>query len=152
RPCTTLFRSSSRSSTCWRRRGRMAQETHQVEHAHEGGHASLRTYVVIGVILTVVTAIEGAISYIPAMEPVEVPLLLALSFAKFMLVVLFYMHLKFARKLFSRVFCALSRGATLLISGLLLFSSVLGDYRVWRVGGDVRHGAGRPGGRRRMEV
>ena len=36
----------------------MAQETHQVEHAHEGGHASLRTYVVIGVILTVVTAIE----------------------------------------------------------------------------------------------
>jgi|SRR5690606_3351688 len=108
----------------------MAQETHQVEHAHaEGGHASLRTYVIVGVILTIVTAIEVAISYIPALESVEVPLLLALSFGKFMLVVLFYMHLKFDSKIFSRVFYALTLLAALLVSGLLLFHVVLGEYR-----------------------
>jgi len=108
----------------------MAQETHQVEQPHvEGGHASLRTYVIIGVILTVVTAIEVAISYITALESVEVPLLLALSFGKFMLVVLFYMHLKYDSKVFSRLFYGLTLLATLLISGLLLFHVVLGQYR-----------------------
>jgi cytochrome c oxidase subunit 4 len=109
----------------------MAQDTYPVEQSHEehGGHASLRTYVIIGVILTVVTAIEVAISYIPALSSVEVPLLLALSFAKFMLVVLFYMHLKFDSRIFSRLFYGLSVLATLLVSGLLLFYSVLGEYR-----------------------
>ncbi|MHB1168443.1 MAG: cytochrome C oxidase subunit IV family protein [Longimicrobiales bacterium] len=108
----------------------MAEETHQVEAAHaEGGHASLKTYVIIGAILTIVTAIEVAIYYIPALASVEAPLLIALSFGKFMLVVLFYMHLKFDSKIFSRVFYGLSLLATLLISGLLLFHVVLGEYR-----------------------
>ena len=56
----------------------MAEETHQVEAAHaEGGHASLKTYVIIGAILTIVTAIEVAIYYIPALSSVEAPLLIA---------------------------------------------------------------------------
>ncbi len=109
----------------------MAQDTHPVEQAHaaEVGHASLRTYVIIGVILTVVTAIEVAISYIPALGSVMVPLLLALSFAKFMMVVLFYMHLKFDSRIFARLFYGLALLATLLVSGLLLFYTVLGEYR-----------------------
>lgn len=98
----------------------------KAEHAHPGP----RTYVMIAVILAILTAAEVAVVYVPALEPVVLYLLVAMSAAKFILVVMFYMHLKFDSKLFSRVFYGLSLLATLLISGLLLFYSVLGDYRV----------------------
>jgi len=90
--------------------------------AHEGGHAAVRTYVLIGAILTVVTAAEVAIFYIPALAPVLVPVLITLSVGKFALVVLFFMHLKFDSSLFSRVFFApLALAVVLAISLLLLF-------------------------------
>ena len=113
----------------------MADESHQVEHGHEqhgeqGGHASLKTYVVIGVVLTVVTAIEVAIFYIPALSGVLIPTLLALSLGKFMLVVLFYMHLKFDSRIFWRVFFGPLMLAVLVVVGLILFMNVLGQYRV----------------------
>jgi cytochrome c oxidase subunit IV len=70
------------------------------EHAHPGAKA----YLGIAVILTVITAIEVAIFYIPQMHPVLVPSLLTLSALKFSLVVMFYMHLKFDHRLFSWLF------------------------------------------------
>ncbi|MBI1795830.1 MAG: cytochrome C oxidase subunit IV family protein [Candidatus Eisenbacteria bacterium] len=70
------------------------------EHAHPGAKA----YVGIAVILTVITAFEVAIFYIPQMHPVLVPSLLTLSALKFTLVVMFYMHLKFDHRLFSWLF------------------------------------------------
>jgi cytochrome c oxidase subunit IV len=112
----------------------MADETHPVDHGPEhhegGGHASLRTYIVIGVILTVVTAIEVAIFYIPALAGVLIPTLLALSLGKFMLVVLFYMHLKFDSRIFWRVFFGPLVLALLVVVGLIVFMNVLADYRV----------------------
>ena len=51
-----------------------------------------------------ITAVEVAIFYIPFLEPVLVPLLLVLSAAKFILVVMFFMHLKFDSKLYRALF------------------------------------------------
>jgi len=73
---------------------------HPEEHGHPGG----KEYLAIAVILTVITAVEVAIFYIPAMKPVLVPSLLTLSALKFALVAMFYMHLKFDHRLFSWLF------------------------------------------------
>jgi cytochrome c oxidase subunit 4 len=78
-----------------------ASEAH-AEHVHP----TWKSYVLIGVILTVITAAEVAVFYIPAMRPVLVPTLLVMSGAKFALVVMFYMHLRFDNPIFSGVFVA----------------------------------------------
>jgi cytochrome c oxidase subunit 4 len=75
-------------------------ESHGAEHAHPGG----KEYVAIATILTVLTAVEVAIFYIPSMRPMMVPSLLTLSALKFALVAMFYMHLKFDARLFSWLF------------------------------------------------
>ena len=89
----------------------MSADTHG--HAHAEGHAHVehphpkaREYVVIAVILTVITIIEVAIFYIPALRasPVFAPVLLVLSAAKFALVAMFYMHLKFDGRLLKTLF------------------------------------------------
>jgi cytochrome c oxidase subunit IV len=68
-------------------------------HAEEHAHPGPRKYVMIATILTVITAIEVAVYYVPALEAALVYILLALSALKFALVVSFYMHLKFDNKL-----------------------------------------------------
>jgi cytochrome c oxidase subunit 4 len=85
-------------------------------------HPGARTYVAIGLILTIITAVEVAIFYIPALHGARVPLLLTLSATKFMLVIMFYMHLKFDSRLFSGVFLApLLLAVTVGISLIILF-------------------------------
>lgn len=70
------------------------------EHAHPGA----REYLGIAVVLTVITAIEVAVFYIPSMHTLLVPILLSLSAIKFGIVAMWYMHLKFDAKLFSWLF------------------------------------------------
>jgi cytochrome c oxidase subunit 4 len=72
-------------------------------------------YVAVAVVLAIITAVEVAIYYVPELRGVLVPVLLMLSLAKFSLVVMFFMHLKFDAKLFTGFF----------ISGLLLAISVI---------------------------
>jgi cytochrome c oxidase subunit 4 len=74
------------------------------EPAHEQAHPGPMEYVQIGAILAVVTAIEVAIYYVDALADVLVPILIVLSAAKFGLVVLWFMHLKFDSRLFSWMF------------------------------------------------
>jgi cytochrome c oxidase subunit IV len=111
-------------------------DTHTHAHApahedHTSGHPTWRTYVVIGFILTAITGIEVAIFYIPSMARVLVPTLLILSALKFVIVVRFYMHLKFDDRLFGRVFYApLFLGALVVIGMILLFK--------WLPGLDIR--------------
>ena len=64
---------------------------HAVEHAHPGS----RTYIVVALILSVITAVEVAVYYIPALLPLIFPILLVLSAIKFVMVVGWFMHLKF---------------------------------------------------------
>jgi cytochrome c oxidase subunit 4 len=72
----------------------------------EHGHASVWTYVTIAIILTAVTGLEFAVLYIRALTPILVPLLLVLSAGKFVLVVLFFMHLRYDKPLLSTLFAA----------------------------------------------
>jgi cytochrome c oxidase subunit 4 len=89
------------------------------EHAHPGA----KEYLAIATVLVVITAIEVAVFYIPAMKPVLVPVLLTLSAVKFALVAMFYMHLKFDHRLFSWLFVLPMLLATFVILALLkLFS------------------------------
>ena len=93
-----------------------------------GGHASTGFYWAIGAILTVITAVEVAIFYIDAMAPVLVPVLLVLSAAKFAIVVMFFMHLKFDSKIFSGVFLAGLFLAAFMTTALIILYKVLPAY------------------------
>jgi cytochrome c oxidase subunit 4 len=97
----------------------------QTHTDHTSGHPTWRTYVVIGFILTVITAIEVAIFYVPSLANVLVPALLVLSGVKFAIVVLFYMHLKFDHRIFSRVFVAPLFLAALVVIGMIILFKVL---------------------------
>ena len=92
-------------------------------HAEEGhNHPGAKEYLGIAVILTVITAIEVAVFYVPSMKPMLVPTLLVLSGLKFALVALFYMHLKFDARLFSWLFIVpMIVMATIVIMLLRLF-------------------------------
>ena len=84
-------------------------------------HPSIRAYLAIAAILTVVTVVEVAIFYIPAIRNTAAlaPILLVLSAGKFSLVVMFFMHLKPDSKLFTLIFTAPLALAALLILALM---------------------------------
>jgi cytochrome c oxidase subunit IV len=79
-------------------------QVHEREAEELHSHPQPRDYVNIAIILAVVTALEVAIYYIDAIRVVLVPFLLAFSFIKFMLVVLWFMHLRFDSVIFRRFF------------------------------------------------
>jgi cytochrome c oxidase subunit 4 len=107
------------------------QHEHGAEAAHApGGHATWQTYVVVGVILTIITGIEVGIFYIDAMKAVLVPILLVLSAIKFLIVVLWYMHLKYDSRVYRRVFFAPLFLATLVVIGMIVLFKVLPHYGV----------------------
>lgn len=92
------------------------------ELTRERPHPGPKAYIAIAVILAVITALEVATFYLPVLAPVVIPLLLGLSAAKFALVVMFYMHLKFDSPLFSAFFVSgLTVAATLTVAFILLF-------------------------------
>jgi cytochrome c oxidase subunit 4 len=83
--------------------------------AHERAHPSPLRYTVIALILAVITIIEVAIVYMEGLRSVLIPVLVVLSAAKFTIVAMFYMHLRFDSRLFS----------TFLVSGLLLAAAMI---------------------------
>ena len=96
----------------------MAHEgIHTIETAHprEGAHPTPITYLKVAFTLVALTGLEVGVFYIDALEPAFLPIFVILSIAKFALVVLFYMHLKFDGRLFSTVF----------VGGLLLAVAVV---------------------------
>jgi cytochrome c oxidase subunit IV len=114
----------------------MAADTGTQPHTHEaghgeGGHASVKTYVLIGIILTIITAVEVAVFYIPALASVLVPVLIVLSAAKFVIVVQFYMHLKFDSPIFSRVFFAPLFLAVFLVIGMIALFKWLPSFYMY---------------------
>jgi len=83
--------------------------------AGEHSHPKALRYVQIATILAVLTAFEVTVYYMQSIRLYLVPILLTLSSIKFVLVVLFYMHLKFDSRLFSALFTL-----GLLIAGVIL--------------------------------
>ena len=87
------------------------REQEELDH-----HPSPRKYVWIATILAIVTAVEVAIYYIPALLDFIIPLLLAFAVIKFILVAGFFMHLKFDSRVFRRFF----------VVGLILSLAIFG--------------------------
>jgi len=107
----------------------------QGERAEEHGHhPSPAFYWMIGGILTVITAVEVAIFYVPFLEPVLVPLLLALSAGKFVLVVMFFMHLKTDSRIFSGLFLSGLVLAVFMTVALVVLFHVLPEYQTLTAG------------------
>ena len=91
-----------------------AQELHD--------HPSPKQYVWVAIILALVTAIEVAIYYIDFFKENSnflIAFLLAFAFVKFVMVALWFMHLRFDSRLFRRFF------VTGVILSLLIFGVVL---------------------------
>jgi len=96
------------------------------EHAHAPGqhaHPSAKEYIGIAVVLTVITAIEVAVFYVPALHPFLAPVLLTLSALKFGIVAMWYMHLKFDPRLYSWVFVVPMIFAAAIILSLIVLMS-----------------------------
>lgn len=79
-------------------------------------HPPPSVYVTVGIILAVITMIEVAIYYVDIAEGMLIAVLLALSGMKFVMVILWFMHLRFDNKLFSVFF----GGAMLLAVALFI--------------------------------
>jgi cytochrome c oxidase subunit 4 len=99
------------------------------DHDHEEhDHPGAVTYLIVAGVLTVLTALEVAIFYIPALSVAIVPLLLTLTTGKFVLVVMFYMHLKMDSRIFTGVFLAPLALAMFLVVALIVLFKVLPAY------------------------
>jgi caa(3)-type oxidase subunit IV len=94
-----------------------------------GHHASVRTYVVVAIILTLVTAMEFGALYIRRLTPILIPLLIVMSAAKFALVALFFMHLRYESRSLSFVFV----GSLIVAVGLAVaLATLTGQFLVFR--------------------
>ena len=88
------------------------------DHEH-ADHPDNSQYIAVGIILAVFTAIEVAISYAGVPGNIAVPALIVLTVLKFLLVVLWFMHLRFDSGWFRRVF------VFGLIAALLLYAATI---------------------------
>jgi cytochrome c oxidase subunit IV len=94
----------------------------EVMEGHPAGelhHPGAATYLIVFVFLAVLTAMEVTVFYVHALRPVLVPLLLVLSGAKFILVAMFYMHLRYDGWLLSGIFLFPLMIATFLLVALI---------------------------------
>ena len=102
-------------------------------HGHvEHEHPSAWTYIKVGIILTLITVVEVWAYYIPAFVASRafVPSLLIMSAAKFIIVVAFYMHLKYDHKLFRALFTGpLAIAVVTIIALLILFGQIGSNLR-----------------------
>lgn len=91
----------------------MSTEVHDTHHAGEDlsatefGHgqhgATDKQYIIIALVLAAITAAEVTLSYVDV-GPLFLPAMLIMMTAKFIVVVSYFMHLKFDNKIFSYLF------------------------------------------------
>ena len=104
----------------------VAAKGHDDHHAEEHAHPGWQVYVRIAVILSIITAIEVATYYIDALESSLVWILIVLSAVKFVIVVGWYMHLKFDHKLLTYTFLA-----GLVTAGSIMLALMAVFNRLW---------------------
>jgi cytochrome c oxidase subunit IV len=106
-----------------------ASELEEIREGHaraHAGHPSAKEYVRIFLILAVITSAEVALWYVrDGLGAWFLPTLFILMTTKFVLVVLWFMHLKFDDRRFSRFFLMGLAGA------LTLYSIVLMTFKVF---------------------
>ena len=87
-------------------------------------HPSPKEYIRIAVVLAVVTAMEVGIYYAEIPRALLIPALILFAAVKFVLVVLWYMHLRFDSRTYARFFIIGFAGAvTLYLVVLLTFQT-----------------------------
>ena len=103
----------------------MSQELETTTEAVHAEHPTQGTYFKVAITLVVLTALEVGVFYLEFLRYGIIPVLLLLSGAKFILVAMYYMHLKFDHRIFS----------TLFVAGLVLAAAVvialMGLFRVF---------------------
>ena len=94
-------------------------------HGGGGGHATVRTYVSVAIVLGIITAVEVATLYIPGIPgPLLVISLLAMSAVKFFLVVGFFMHLRYDHPIMRALFVGpLMIAIVIILAVMALFSA-----------------------------
>ena len=109
----------------------MSSETREImhdQHAHPVGATG--TYWIIGILLIAITVIEvSAYFFQEFFGSFSTPTVAIVSALKFVLVVMFYMHLKYDSKIFTGIFLFPLALATLVIGGLFLLYHVLHPLR-----------------------
>ena len=98
-----------------------AHGAHGAPGHHDGHHPTAKTYIIVGIVLTIITVVEVSAYYIPAWEgsAIYIPSMLFLSAVKFGTVAMVYMHLKYDHKLFRALFTGPFLIAFLTLFGLL---------------------------------
>ena len=92
-----------------------------------GRHATPAFYVVIAVILSLLTVTEVWIFNVSSLGALFVPLLLILSVIKFVMVIGFFMHLRFDPRGFTYIFATgMGLGIAVFLAVLALFSKLNG--------------------------
>ncbi len=97
----------------------MSHSVEETEHEALEHHPEPRTYITVAVILAIVTAIEVGLSYAKSLGDAVVPLMIVSAVIKFVLVALWFMHLRFDSKIFKRLF------VTGIILALIVFGIAL---------------------------
>jgi cytochrome c oxidase subunit 4 len=96
----------------------MAQDAEMHEEQHG---MTVRGYVIVGAILTAITAVELAVSY-SDLGALLIPILLVLSAVKFAMVGAYFMHLRFDPPLLTQMFLVgLVLATAIMIALLALF-------------------------------
>ena len=105
----------------------MSSESREVLHDIDAHPVhGTKSYWIIGGILFVLTALEIGAYYMEAgLGAAAIPVILVLSAAKFILVVMFFMHLYYDSRMFTGVFLFPMALATLVISSLIVLYHVL---------------------------
>jgi cytochrome c oxidase subunit 4 len=81
-----------------------AREVEDPHAAHERTHPPDREYIMVALILGIITAAEVATYYFDFSTATLVLLLIPMMIAKFAIVAMFFMHLRFDSKVFSAAF------------------------------------------------
>lgn len=87
----------------------MATHSHAQQHStdlnpQEHAHPGERTYINVAIILAIITIVEVAIYYFESLRGILVPALIIMSIAKFIIVVAYFMHLKFDDRRLAYIF------------------------------------------------
>ncbi len=89
-------------------------------------HISNTVYLIVGGFLIVLTAMEITVAYVHALRPVMVPILVVLAIAKFALIAMFFMHLRYEKWIVNIEFLfplTIALGVFVSLMGLFLYLS-----------------------------
>ena len=92
----------------------------------EQAHVRNSVYLIVGGLLVVLTAMEITVAYIHALRPVMVPILVVLAIAKFALIAMFFMHLRYEKWILNTAFIfplTIALGVFFALMGLFLYLS-----------------------------